>query len=148
MSYAQNSFFWRLCLTLWGWLKGVYTESVLGHLIGGFCAWLGRKWEGSFLVHLFYDEGRLSLAWGASCTCRGLEWAQVGQALDLFKDAGVYPDVYRDGDGDTPEELRRARPVPREQFQPPEEKSGMTFGKTVLAVVVGIIAAVLILAFL
>ena len=75
MSYAQNSFFWRLCLTLWGWLKGVYAESVLGHLIGGFCAWLGRKWEGSFLVHLFYDEGRLSLAWGASCTCRGLEWA-------------------------------------------------------------------------
>ena len=80
--------------------------------------------------------------------CRGLDWAQVGQALELFKDAGVYPDVYRDGDGDTPEELRRARPVPREQFQPPEEKSGMTFGKTVLAVVVGIIAAVLILAFL
>ena len=80
--------------------------------------------------------------------CRGLDWAQVGQALELFKDTGVYPDVYRDNDGDTPEELRRARPVPREQFQPPEEKSGMTFGKTVLAVVVGIIAAVLILAFL
>ena len=74
MSFAQNSFFFTLCLTFWRWLKRAYQESLLGHLIGGFCAWLSRKWEGSFLVHLFYDEGRLSLAWGDSRTCRALEW--------------------------------------------------------------------------
>ena len=74
MSFAQNSFFFTLCLTFWRWLKRTYQESLLGHLIGGFCAWLSRKWEGSFLVHLFYDEGRLSLAWGDSRTCRALEW--------------------------------------------------------------------------
>lgn len=76
--------------------------------------------------------------------CRGLDWAQVGQALDLFKDAGVYPDVYRDNDGDTPEELRRAKPISREQFRRVEEKGGMTFGMVVLAVIV----AILILSFL
>ena len=74
MSFAQNSFFFTLCITFWRWLKRAYQESLLGHLIGGFCAWLSRKWEGSFLVHLFYDEGRLSLAWGDSRTCRALEW--------------------------------------------------------------------------
>ena len=74
MSFAQNSFFFTLCITFWRWLKRAYQESLLGHLIRGFCAWLSRKWEGSFLVHLFYDEGRLSLAWGDSRTCRALEW--------------------------------------------------------------------------
>ena len=74
MSYAQNSFFCSLCLSLWHWLKGAYEASVLGHLIDSFCVWLSRKWEASFLVHLFYDEGRLSLAWGDSATCRALEW--------------------------------------------------------------------------
>ena len=76
--------------------------------------------------------------------CRGLDWAQVGQALELFKDTGVYPDVYRDNDGDTPEELRRAKPISREQFRRVEEKGGMTFGMVVLAVIV----AILILSFL
>ena len=75
MSFAQNSFFFSLCLAFWRWLKGAYETSCLGHLISGFCTWLGEKWEGSFLVHLFYDEGRLSLAWGDSRTCRALEWA-------------------------------------------------------------------------
>ena len=74
MSFAQNSFFFSLCLAFWRWLKGAYEASCLGHLISGFCTWLGEKWEGSFLVHLFYDEGRLSLAWGDSRTCRALEW--------------------------------------------------------------------------
>ena len=74
MSYAQNSFFCSLCLTFWHWLKHVYEESLLGHWMDRFCAWLNRKWEGSFLVHLFYDEGRLSRAWGNSATCRCLEW--------------------------------------------------------------------------
>ena len=76
--------------------------------------------------------------------CRGLDWAQVGQALELFKDTGVYPDVYRDNDGDTPEELRRAKPISREQFRRVEEKGGMTFGMVVLAVIV----AILIVSFL
>ena len=66
MSYAQNSFFCSLCLTFWHWLKHVYEESLLGHWMDRFCAWLNRKWEGSFLVHLVYDEGRLSRAWGNS----------------------------------------------------------------------------------
>ena len=74
MSYAQNSFFCSLCLTFWHWLKGAWEESLLGHWMARFCAWLSRKWEGSFLVHLFYDEGRLSRAWGSSVTCRCLEW--------------------------------------------------------------------------
>ena len=39
-------------------------------------------------------------------------------------------------------------PFPREDFRPPEEKRGMTFGMTVLAVIVGLIAAVLLLSIL
>ena len=74
MAYAQNSFFFTLCLVFWRWLKNAYHESALGHLIGGLCAWLSGRWRDSFLVHLFYDEGRLSMAWGDSRTCHALEW--------------------------------------------------------------------------
>ncbi len=74
MAYAQNSFFFTLCLAFWRWLKNAYHESALGHLIGGLCAWLSGRWRDSFLVHLFYDEGRLSMAWGDSRTCHALEW--------------------------------------------------------------------------
>ena len=74
MAYAQNSFFFTLCLVFWRWLKNAYHESALGHLIGGLCAWLSSRWRDSFLVHLFYDEGRLSMAWGDSRTCHALEW--------------------------------------------------------------------------
>ena len=80
--------------------------------------------------------------------CRGLTKAQVWEAMGLFQSAKVYPLIYQDTNGDTAEELRRVVPFPREDFRPPEEKRGMTFGMTVLAVIVGLIAAVLLLSIL
>ena len=80
--------------------------------------------------------------------CRGLTKAQVWEAMGLFQSAKVYPLIYQDTNGDTAEELRRVVPFPREDFRPPEEKRGMTFGMTVLAVVVGLIAYGLLLSVL
>ena len=104
----------------------------------------GAPWTGSIGSEKAADiVGRLPVV-----LCRGLTKAQVWEAMGLFQSAKVYPVIYRDTDGDTPEELRRAAPVPREDFRPPEEKGGMTFGMTVLAVIVGLIAAVLLLSIL
>ena len=104
----------------------------------------GAPWTGSIGSEKAADiVGRLPVV-----LCRGLTKAQVWEAMGLFQSTKVYPVIYRDTDGDTPEELRRAAPVPREDFRPPEEKGGMTFGMTVLAVIVGLIAAVLLLSIL
>ena len=78
--------------------------------------------------------------------CRGLTRQQVGEALSCFQDAKDYPLIYRDTDGDTPEALQGVTPISWERFYIlPYEKGGMTFGMTVLAVVVGQIAFWLLL---
>lgn len=80
--------------------------------------------------------------------CRGLSQSEVSHALSLFSNTPAPPLVYRDSDGDTVEQLQNALPVPSVNFRDAGQKGGMSFGMTVLAVIVGIIAAVLLLAIL
>lgn len=66
MSYLSESFLWHLLYAFWLWLEGAWRQSFLGCQASRFFAWLSRKWESSFLVHLFYDESRLSRLWPES----------------------------------------------------------------------------------
>lgn len=79
--------------------------------------------------------------------CRGLTFDEVQDAVELFKDSSGRLKVFRDRDGDTPQELLHTTALPNNTFLP-HEKSGMTFGLTVLAVIVGVVAGILLLSFL
>ena len=74
MSYLESSFLWHLLTRFWAWLSGTYQASALSRILGRFYRWLGDKWERSFFVHLFYDEGRISVSWPDSLLCRGADW--------------------------------------------------------------------------
>ena len=74
MSYLKTSLLWHLLSSLWAWLSGAYAASALGRLLNRFYRWLDGKWRGSFFVHLFYDEGRVSAAWPDSLLRRGADW--------------------------------------------------------------------------
>ena len=66
MSYLTESFLWHVLYTFWLWLEGAWRQSFVGCQVTRFLGWLSRKWERSFLVHLFYDESRLSRLWPES----------------------------------------------------------------------------------
>ena len=111
------------------------------------CSWArrGTPWK----KKLRLEDAAGVVASAPVILCRGLTRQQVGEALSCFQDAKDYPLIYRDTDGDTPEELGKAAPVSWEHFYIlPYEKGGMTFGMTVLAVVVGLIAYGLLLSVL
>ena len=111
------------------------------------CSWArrGTPWK----KKLRLEDAAGVVASAPVILCRGLTQQQVGEALSCFQDAKDYPLIYRDTDGDTPEELGKAAPVSWEHFYIlPYEKGGMTFGMTVLAVVVGLIAYGLLLSVL
>ncbi len=71
---------------------------------------------------------------------------RAAEALDAFADSKAAA-VYRDSDGSSVEELMANPQVPRQSLPTPA-KEPMTFGATVGAVMLGIIAAALILSFL
>ena len=111
------------------------------------CSWArrGTPWK----KKLRLEDAAGVVASAPVILCRGLTRQQVGEALSCFQDAKDYPLIYRDTDGDTPEELGKAAPISWEHFYIlPYEKGGMTFGMTVLAVVVGLIAYGLLLSVL
>ncbi len=74
MSYVKESALFHLLFFLYQHLLSAYRQSGLARLWNRFAAWLTVKWRQSFLVHLFYDEGRLSKAWGSCALRAGLEW--------------------------------------------------------------------------
>ncbi len=74
MSIVKESLLIRLLLSLWQGLCRAYQESGLGRLISRFTVWLSARWEGSFLVHLFYDESRFSRSWDYCLLRRVSEW--------------------------------------------------------------------------
>ena len=76
----------------------------------------------------------------------GLSASRAAEALDYFPDSKEAA-VYRDSDGSSVEDLLAAKPVPKESLPAPA-KEPMSFGATVGAVILGIIAAVIILSFL
>ncbi len=76
----------------------------------------------------------------------GLSASQAAEALDAFADSKAAA-VYRDSDGSSVEDLMASPQVPRQSLPTPA-KEPMTFGATVGAVMLGIIAAALILSFL
>ena len=90
------------------------------------------------LYHLI-QSAPVTLMWGLSPD-------RAAAALALFDDSGAAA-VYRDSDGSSAEELLQAPPVPPQSLPTPA-KEPMSFGATVGAVIVGIIAAALILSFL
>ena len=111
------------------------------------CSWArrGTPWK----KKLRLEDAAGVVASAPVILCRGRTRQQVGEALSCFQDAKDYPLLYRDTDGDTPEELGKAAPISWEHFYIlPYEKRGMTFGMTVLAVVVGLIAYGLLLSVL
>lgn len=78
--------------------------------------------------------------------CRNADYETVCRAREEMKDcAELY--VYREGTGDSPTVLL-GRPHIRELSVEEPPKEGMTFGGTVLAVILGVIGAILILSFL
>ena len=87
MSLVKNSATFRLLFSLWHHLLPLWESSFLCHIWNRFAAWLSAKWSQSFLVHLFYDESRLSAAWSHSITCRILEWVFN---LPLLLIQGIY----------------------------------------------------------
>ena len=102
------------------------------------CSWAqqGAPWK----KKLRLEDAADVVASAPVVLCRGLTRQQVGEALNCFQDARDYPLIYRDSDGDTPEELRKAAPISWDRFYIlPNQKGGMGFGMTVLAVVVGLI---------
>ena len=76
----------------------------------------------------------------------GLSASRAAEALDYFPDPRDAA-VYRDSDGSSVEDLMAAQPVPKESLPTPA-KEPMSFGATVGAVILGIIAAVFILSVL
>ena len=76
----------------------------------------------------------------------GLSASRAAEALDFFPDSKDVA-VYRDSDGSSVEDLMAAQPVPKESLPAPA-KEPMSFGATVLAVILGIIAAVFLLSIL
>ena len=73
MSYVQGSFLCRYLLMFFRWLCRTYRASLIGHTLERFGAWLGRKWQGSLLVRLFYEESALSRQWPDSLLRRALD---------------------------------------------------------------------------
>ena len=76
----------------------------------------------------------------------GLSAQRASEALSLFRAPGIAA-VYRDSDGSSAEELIQSPKVPPQSLPTPV-KEPMSFGATVGAVILGILAAVLILSFL
>ena len=74
MSYVKESFLFQALFLLWGKFVALFRESAVGRCYARVDSWLTRKWNESFFVHFFYDEGTLSLRWGDSALCRWLEW--------------------------------------------------------------------------
>ena len=78
----------------------------------------------------------------------GLSAQRASEALSLFRDPEIAA-VYRDSDGSSAEELIQNPKVPPQSLPSPTPgKEPMSFGATVGAVILGILAAVLILIFL
>ena len=90
------------------------------------------------LYHLI-QSAPVTLMWGLSPD-------RAAAALSLFGDSNAAA-VYRDSDGSSVEDLMASPQVPRQSLPTPA-KEPMTFGATVGAVMLGIIAAALILSFL
>ena len=74
MSLVKESAIYYLFFALWCRLLPLWEGSCLCRVWNRFACWLSAKWEQSFLVHLFYDESRLSRAWEGSTLRRVLEW--------------------------------------------------------------------------
>ena len=79
----------------------------------------------------------VSLMWGLSAQ-------RASEALAAFRTPGMAA-VYRDSDGSSAEELVQKPQVPPQSLP---SRTPMSFGATVGAVIVGVIAAILILSFL
>lgn len=82
--------------------------------------------------------------------CRGLTFSEAQDAYQLLNTAGATVRVYPDGSGRTPAELELAQPVPPASlaYSGGQNKGGMSFGMTVLAVIIGLAAGILLLSFL
>jgi len=74
MSYITDSFLYRALLLLWQALLSLFHKSAIGSLWARFETWITNKWQESFLVHLCYDESRLSMAWPESFLCKAIDW--------------------------------------------------------------------------
>ena len=87
MSLISSSVSFQVLLFLWRHFLSAWHESGLCRLWERFSGWLAGKWSRSFLVHLFYDESRLSRDWGPSRTRAVLEWV-LNLPLRLLQ--GIY----------------------------------------------------------
>ena len=74
MSYLKSSFIFTLFYSVWVRLVSLYHASSTSRLLSRCCAWLQKKWNESFVVHLFYDEGRISLSWQNSALLHVTDW--------------------------------------------------------------------------
>lgn len=72
MSIVENSFFFRLLLSLWLGLRRIWRESLLHGVLAAAGAALRRGVEGSVICRALWREGALPRAWPRSLSCRGL----------------------------------------------------------------------------
>jgi len=70
MSYVKDSFLFHLILSLWNSFLNLFQASAIGRTYQHLESWFVRKWNESFFVHLFYDEGKLSQLWPDSAFCK------------------------------------------------------------------------------
>ena len=100
-----------------------------------------------FPIYRLNREQREALAKKAPVTLMwGLSASRASEALNYFSDPSTAA-VYRDSDGSSVEDLMASQPVPKESLPTPA-KEPMSFGATVLAVILGIIAAIFLLSIL
>jgi hypothetical protein len=99
--------------------------------------------EDSPLYQPLTQEQASRLAMQVPCVlATGLSHAQLEQILEKV----IYPSsyaVYHTADGEDAQTLLQKQPLPVQEFQKTKDNN-MTFGATVLAVVVGIVCAVLL----
>lgn len=74
MSYVKSSFLYHLAYSFWLWLVPLYHKSTTCRIASGISTWLQKKWKESFIVHLFYDEGKISASWKDTFLLRFVDW--------------------------------------------------------------------------
>ena len=74
MSYVKESALFHLLFFLYQHMISAYEHSGLARLWNRFADWITGKWHQSLIVHLFYDESRLSKAWETCMLRTLLEW--------------------------------------------------------------------------
>lgn len=107
--------------------------------------------EDSPLAKPIDRERAFQLSKEAPCIlARGLTLTQARELREKIKIIDCYSSnfflFYRDSDGDKPEELVGKEPISEETLTTPKEP--MSFGMMVLAVILGVVGAILLLSFL